>query len=80
MKKVKIILDRTTCINCGSCIPEAEEFFMEDDNKQVHLVKKTTRTEDQEILEIEVDDKTCKALLSAKDICPVAAIQILEIN
>ena len=33
MKKVKIILDRTTCIDCGACIPEADEFFAEDTNK-----------------------------------------------
>ncbi|EKD95325.1 MAG: hypothetical protein ACD_24C00520G0003 [uncultured bacterium] len=80
MKKVKIILDRTTCIDCGACIPEADGFFVEDTNKEVHLVKKTTNNGNQEVLELEVDDKTHKALLSAKDICPVAAIEVVEIS
>lgn len=79
MKKVKIVLDLSTCISCGSCIPEADKYFEETPEGNIHLIG-STLTDEIETLITEVTDEELKALKSAVDICPVEAIKVTEIK
>ena len=76
MKKVKVSLDKSKCINCGSCIAEAPNTFEQDGNFVTHLKGKAQKKDEIEIIELEVSDEDLKKINSAKDSCPTEAIKV----
>ena len=62
----KLRVDTNTCIGCGLCISQSEEYF-EFNDEGLSTVKKEN---------IDAEDK--KELLNIVDSCPVSAISIEE--
>ncbi len=68
---MKIILERSKCIGCGSCVAVCEKFFeMGEDN--LSKIKGGQMT--GENMELEIADAGCAK--EAADICPVQIIKI----
>lgn len=68
---MKIILEKSKCIGCGTCVALCEQFFEITEEGQAHLKESQTREENEEL---EVEDVGC-----AKDTekaCPVQCIHI----
>ena len=64
-KKKKIVVDQDLCIGCGSCESIAPDHFKLGDDTKSRVIKQYSE-EDKDIIE------------SAKDNCPVGAIEIVE--
>jgi len=79
MKKIRIILDKNTCINCGSCEAEAPDFFKMSDDGELKLLNGSMNENNQYVLEAEVDEDQYMKLMSAKEMCPTMSIKIEEI-
>ena len=79
MKKIKIILDKGICIDCGACISEAENYFTENfsenQSRTVHLKGNYRTNGEKEELTTEATEKQEKSIESAIDICPTQAIK-----
>ena len=70
---MKITLDKSKCIGCGSCVSLCPKFFeLEKDGKSHLKGAKLDQTKQKE--ELEVEELGC--LKEAAEICPVEAIQI----
>ena len=69
---VKIVLDRSKCIGCGSCAAVCPLYFemVEDGKSQLKNSQKST----DEIETIEVTDVGCAK--DASDVCPVQVIKV----
>jgi ferredoxin len=63
MAKFKIELNKDTCIGCGACTAQCDNFEMDGDKAK--------------IIKTEVDDVSCNK--EAEDVCPVDAIKVKEI-
>lgn len=78
MKRIKIILDRGICIDCQACIPEAEDYFVANESKEVHLKGDRQTNGEREELTAEVTEKQEGYVKSAVGVCPVEAIKVEE--
>lgn len=74
---MRIILERSKCISCGSCAAVCPDFWEMAEDGKSHLKgsKEDPKTGDEE-LEIDKDKKGCNQ--EAADICPVQIIHIVE--
>jgi len=74
---MKIILEKTKCIGCGSCVALCPRFFELDEEGKAHLKKseldKKTNKETLEISKPECAEETL-------DVCPVECIKIYDNN
>ena len=70
---MKIILDKSKCIGCGSCTALCPKFFELGEDGKAHI--KGARIEEKtENEELEVEKLDCAK--EAAEVCPVQAIQI----
>lgn len=82
MPKIKLILDKDICINCGSCIPEGWDtekntsYFMEQSRDGVHINNIPPKFEGNEEVILEVNDTQLKNIKNAVAICPVKCIHV----
>ncbi len=68
---MKIVLERSKCIGCGSCVAVCDKYFeMGEDN----LSKIKGGRMVDENMELEIDEVGCAK--DAVDICPVQIIKI----
>ncbi len=70
---MKIILDKSKCIGCGSCQAVCPKFFELREDGKSHLVRENPDLEDEKE-KIEVEKVGCAN--QAAEVCPVQAIQI----
>jgi ferredoxin len=68
MTKATIKVDKEKCLGCGSCFATAPEIFAIDNDGKAKVI--LVETEDPVIIE--------KAKM-AKDMCPNAAIEVIEL-
>ncbi|MDD3735172.1 MAG: ferredoxin [Candidatus Pacebacteria bacterium] len=68
---MKIIQDKSKCINCGSCVAVCPEYF-EMENGDVKL--KNSKKEG-ELLKVEIE-KEIGSVKEAIEICPVQALKL----
>jgi len=74
---MKITLDRTKCIGCGSCIALCPKFFEIDEEGKAHLKKsKLDNKTNKETLEVSKPECAEETI----DVCPVEAIKIYDNN
>ncbi|MBI4708715.1 MAG: ferredoxin [Candidatus Portnoybacteria bacterium] len=71
---MRIILERSQCIGCGSCAAICPAFFEMAEDGLSHLKNAIKNTERIGIEELEVLDPGC--CKDAADICPVQVIKI----
>ncbi len=71
--KVKISHDKTSCINCGTCVILSPEDFANSDDGVVLVDGKASNGLWQKT--IEVDDARLTKIKDAADSCPVMAIK-----
>lgn len=71
-KKVKVTLDASKCINCGTCSAIAPQAFGFNDQNGKHKV--LPPYDDW----VEVDEQTYQQLKDAEVACPVMCIKVLE--
>lgn len=64
MPKYKVLLDRNTCIGCGACTVECDNFIQDEDKAKA--------------INTEVDEIGCNK--KAADVCPVNAISIEKVE
>lgn len=80
MPKQKVVYDRDVCIGAAACAAVApEQWEMDVENKAVlkgGKVNAKTRLFEKKIK----DDAELKELKESADVCPVAAIKIMEDN
>lgn len=84
MKKIKIILDKTVCIDCGSCVPEIVDKdgnspLGVDEKDTVHLVNGVAGENGVEEVVIEIEDGRLEEIKESIKICPVGALSIEEL-
>jgi len=70
---MEIILEKSKCIGCGSCVALCSKFFEIDEEGKAHLKKSEfdSKTE-KETLEV----SKAKCIEEAIEICPVQCIKI----
>lgn len=68
---MKIILDQTKCISCGTCWALCDKYFEQGQEGKSHL--KGAKAQDQE--EIEIEEIDCAQ--NASQACPVQCITTL---
>ena len=70
---MEIILEKSKCIGCGSCIALCPKFFEIDEEGKAHLKKSKfdSKTEEEtlEVLKVECTEE-------AIEVCPVQCIKI----
>lgn len=69
---VKIILERSKCIGCGSCTAVCPQLFELAEDGKSHL--KNSQKDNQEIETLEISEPSCTK--EAADVCPVQIIKI----
>lgn len=70
---MKVILDKSKCIGCGSCVSVCEKFFELKDDGKSHLKKSISKEKsEKEILEI----SELECIKEAAEVCPGGAIEI----
>lgn len=80
MRKVKIILNRSGCIGCGSCTAIAPNFFrLGDDGKSELLGSHIESKNGRQKLETEVSQEELRSLKDASQACPVQIIEVVEL-
>jgi ferredoxin len=70
MPKAKIEFDRDTCIGCGACNAQSDNWEMEEDSGQDELKAKP------KCLDVSEDDYDHNK--EAEDVCPVQCIKIVD--
>jgi ferredoxin len=70
---MKIILDKSKCIGCGSCAALCSKFFELGEDGKSHL-KGSKLTENEQKEELEISEPGCAK--EAAEVCPVQAIHI----
>jgi len=72
---MKIILEKTKCIGCGSCQSVCPDFFERAADGKSHL-KKSRFNAKKEIEELEITKAGCAR--EAAEVCPMQCIHILD--
>lgn len=86
MKKIKLILDKSCCLGCSACVPEAWEeatdtwYFDEPKKYDVHISGKPKLVGENEELVLEVTESQLQCLQDAIHVCPVEAITVEELT
>jgi ferredoxin len=70
---MKITLDKSKCIGCGSCASLCPKFFELAEDGKSHL-KGSKFDQNQQKEELEIEESGC--VKEAAEACPVQAIQI----
>jgi len=74
---MKITLDRTKCIGCGSCVALCPKFFEMDEEAKAHLKNSVLDKKiNKETLELSKPECAEEII----DVCPVEAIKIYDNN
>lgn len=78
--KIKLLLDRNCCIDCGACIPEffdkeTDEYLFEE-TEEVHLVNSKKNDDNTEEIILDVSQEKYNVLMAALEVCPTEAILI----
>lgn len=71
---MKIIIDKTKCIGCGSCASVCPKVFELTEDGKSHLKGALFAQEKEEIAVPEIEE----CVKDAKEICPVGAIEIQQ--
>lgn len=78
MKKIKVLLDRETCIGSFSCVRISPKYWEMGNDGKVHL-KKSLLNKDG-LYEVFIDVKDFEKNKEAAENCPVKAISLKEIK
>jgi len=71
LKNMKIVVERSKCISCGSCAAVCPRYFEMTDDGKAHLMDSKNIGENEEL---EVVEPGCAC--DAVDVCPVQIIKI----
>jgi ferredoxin len=74
---VKVVIDRTTCVSCGSCWEACPGFFEQDPDDSFSRIIEKYRVDGNIAEGIPTEDLTACAQ-EAADLCPVQIINIRE--
>ena len=70
---MKIILEKSKCIGCGSCVSLCESFFEIKEDGKAHLKNSKNKGKDGNE-ELEIKKASCAK--EAAEVCPVECIKI----
>lgn len=70
---MKIILEKSKCIGCGSCVNVCPQYFELTEQGKSHLKGKKINFSDNNNEELEINDKK-GCIQEAIEICPMQAI------
>lgn len=70
---MKVVLHRSKCIGCGSCVAVCSDYFEMANDGFSHL-KGSTSNDGDEILEVAEDKIGC--VKEATEVCPVQIIEV----
>lgn len=77
-KKIKLSLNKNTCIDCGSCLAKANKHMSEDQKGYIHIIKGTTEQGIEQIT-LDTTEKEVENLKAAMEICPTESVNVKEV-
>ena len=72
---MKIILEKSKCIGCGSCAAVCPKFFELSEDGKPHLKGSRANPKTQQTEELEIEDPGCAK--EAAETCPIQCIKVL---
>jgi len=76
MAKYRVTVNKDVCIGCGVCYSTCPEVFEPDDEGKSQVVSNLRSSQSQSMSEGIIDDSFIQCAESAKDTCPVQAINV----
>lgn len=70
----KVILEKSKCIGCGTCVSLCSDYFELTEDGKSHL-KQSRFISEKEIEELEIENGNC--IQEAIEACPVQSIKII---
>ncbi|MBN1645720.1 ferredoxin [Candidatus Woesearchaeota archaeon] len=80
MARYKIVYDREACIAAFSCVQEAPQFWVENQEEAKADLQGGQFNDASKTFEREIDESQLEVAQRSADVCPVQAIKIVKLE